>query len=307
MKIGTIGTSWITNHFISAAKEISGTEVYVSSRTEARAQEFAKENECGYVKNVDELYSKCDLVYVASPHYMHYQQSKDALLNGCHVIVEKPVTLNHNEWLELLEIANENNVHIIEAIKPTFNKLLDKVDVKPKDITDFRLDYCQRSSKLDGLANGVVATSLDGSIGGGALNDIGVYNVSVMLILFGEPDSVTSKYEFIDNGADITGEATFKYGEKEMTFAFSKGFNQEETNFIETKTSRIDFEGSVSSIREITIDGKQTMAATKLMDDQVAAIVEAIRTNDTNVITKWNDHSTKLSFWMDKLREQKEK
>lgn len=50
-----------------------------------------------------------DLVIVTSPNTDHFRWSKEALLAGKHVVVEKPFTVNVAEADELIEIANKQN------------------------------------------------------------------------------------------------------------------------------------------------------------------------------------------------------
>jgi predicted dehydrogenase len=51
------------------------------------------------------LNSSVDAVVISTPVRTHYQLAKDALLHDKHVMVEKPLTANSNEAVELLELA----------------------------------------------------------------------------------------------------------------------------------------------------------------------------------------------------------
>ncbi len=48
---------------------------------------------------------RIDLVYIATPPFLHYKQSKMALLQGKHVICEKPAALKTSEAEELATLA----------------------------------------------------------------------------------------------------------------------------------------------------------------------------------------------------------
>jgi predicted dehydrogenase len=75
-----------------------------------------------------EIYSKVDAVYIASPHLTHADYIRKSLLNGKHVLCEKPLVLSSNEALELYELANERNLILMEGIKtayaPAFQQLM---------------------------------------------------------------------------------------------------------------------------------------------------------------------------------------
>ncbi len=54
-----------------------------------------------------------DGVVVTSPHHLHYEHARAALLSGCHVMVEKPMTLQAEQAWELVNLAKERNLHLI--------------------------------------------------------------------------------------------------------------------------------------------------------------------------------------------------
>ena len=56
-----------------------------------------------------------DIVVVATPHQLHYEQAKAALECGAHVLCEKPMTLDPAEAWELVRIARERNLHLVVA------------------------------------------------------------------------------------------------------------------------------------------------------------------------------------------------
>ena len=41
--------------------------------------------------------SPLDGVVVASPHFAHFENAKASLEKGCHVLIEKPMTINSND------------------------------------------------------------------------------------------------------------------------------------------------------------------------------------------------------------------
>jgi predicted dehydrogenase len=54
-----------------------------------------------------------DGVVVTSPHYLHYEHARAALLSGRHVLCEKPMTLEPDQAWELVRLAKERNLQLI--------------------------------------------------------------------------------------------------------------------------------------------------------------------------------------------------
>ena len=101
MKIGTIGTSMITGEFLKGIQMADGVEcAAVHSREKKRGELFAKKYGVRKVyTELEELYADktIDLIYIASPNSLHYQQAKRALEHGKHVVCEKPFTVYSEE------------------------------------------------------------------------------------------------------------------------------------------------------------------------------------------------------------------
>eukprot|EP01043_Picozoa_sp_COSAG02_P086162 COSAG02_NODE_23668_length_711_cov_1.372549_2_plen_98_part_00 len=57
-----------------------------------------------------------DIVYVATIHPTHHALAKMALNAGKHVLVEKPFTMNQREAVELVDLAAEKRLFLMEAM-----------------------------------------------------------------------------------------------------------------------------------------------------------------------------------------------
>lgn len=85
MKLGIMGTNWITDSFIEGAinsGEWNLTAVY--SRTEEKARAFGeKYGELTYFTDIEEMGKSdaLDAVYIASPNALHYQHAVSLLKN----------------------------------------------------------------------------------------------------------------------------------------------------------------------------------------------------------------------------------
>ena len=229
LNLGTIGTSWITDSFIQAALE---TEFYnldsVYSRGAEKGQEFAsKYGEISVETDLDTFIQKesLDVIYIASPNSLHYEQALQVLKAKKHVIVEKPATTNVKQWRELLRVAEENDVFIFEAARhmylPNFKKLKSLLN----DLGDTQgatIAYAKYSSRYDAVLAGEEPNIFSLKFAGGALMDLGVYPIYTAVALFGEPEVVHYYPRKIQTGVDGMGTIILRYKSFDVTILISK-------------------------------------------------------------------------------------
>lgn len=228
LKYSVIGTSWITKSFIEGAKlydDLTLDGVY--SRSFEKGSTFAEETGAKRVFTDfnDLVASDTDLVYVASPNGCHYEQCKTLLLNGKHVICEKPITITASEFKELCNIANENKLVYFEAIMymhTPLRQVLKEAVSKIGNIRSATIDFSQLSSKYQALKNGELPNIFNPEMKTGALNDLGIYCVYPVIDLFGMPEKITPVQHFLHTGADGSGSAAFQYNDKLVTITYSK-------------------------------------------------------------------------------------
>jgi len=129
LKIGVIGYGRIAKRFIKEARFVSGVNIDSIYRKNKNIPiSFTRDMGLVLVSSFNELLSRIDAVYIATPHHTHFNLAKKALLNGKHVLCEKPITLTENELKELIFLAKKNNLVLMEALKtaymPAFIKLI---------------------------------------------------------------------------------------------------------------------------------------------------------------------------------------
>lgn len=122
LRIGVVGAGRIAGRFVAEARFVSGVSVEaVYSRTPERAQAFAERLELQWVNETyADMLKHVDAVYVATPHGTHADYVRQALEAGCHVLVEKPMTLSARQTEELFELAQERSLVCLEAVKTAF-------------------------------------------------------------------------------------------------------------------------------------------------------------------------------------------
>ena len=229
MKYATIGTSWITEKFISAAKTVEDMQLTaVYSRNAEKAEEFAAKHGCeAFFTDLNKMAeSDCfESVYIASPNVCHYEQSKLFLMNGKNVICEKPATTTKEQMEELIALAEQKNLIYCEAIMTIHTEGFDAIRGHLKKIGNIRsahFDFYQLSSKYPLYLEGKNPNIFNPDMHTGCLMDIGVYNLYLCIGLFGKPEKIISDTVFLPNRCDAAGTAIFRYEDKSVILNYSK-------------------------------------------------------------------------------------
>lgn len=229
LQLGTIGTSWITDSFIASAIATGSYELNtIYSRKQENGDAFAeKYGEVSVETDLKTFMEKPDLdvIYIASPNSLHYEQSLLALNAKKHVMVEKPATLNAEQWDNLLKAAQENEVFVLEAARhmhiPNLSIMKDEIK-KLGTIRGVTLPFLQYSSRYDNVLAGEEPNVFSLKFAGGALMDLGVYPVYTAVALFGEPEEVHYFARKIATGVDGNGTIILRYGDFDVTILVAK-------------------------------------------------------------------------------------
>ncbi len=220
IKLGIIGTNFISDWLAAAVLAADGIVMHaVYSRTAEKGAEFAAKYD---IKNVFTdleafLSSDVDAVYVASPNFLHFEQSLKAIEHGKHVLVEKPACLCQDDFIRLVEAAKKNSVVVMEAMRPAHDPaILEAVRVaKSGEIGKVRaanIEYCQYSSRYDKFRAGEILNAFNPALGNAAIMDIGVYALHAAVMFFGKPSAVFSKSVLLHNGMEGHGSVLMDCG-----------------------------------------------------------------------------------------------
>lgn len=227
MKLGIIGTNFISDRLVEAAKEEGVLLSAVYSRTEESGSAFAQKH--GIPQNFTDYkeFLKCgiDAVYVASPNALHYSQSKEALLAGLSVLCEKPAVPTVAQYRELVSLAKERGLVFLEAMRPAHDPSLALIREQLPRLGKIRhavFEYCQYSSRYDAFLAGDIKNAFNPALCNAAVMDIGVYPIHTCIRLFGMPKDVTSHSIFLSNGFEGEGIAHLIYDEMQVDILYSK-------------------------------------------------------------------------------------
>lgn len=141
LNLGVIGAGGFAEFALKAFLRIKGVKIIaVTDINESAAKKLASEINAT-VSNIDNMLENefIDLIYIATPPFLHYQQSKMALLAGKHVICEKPAALELEEAKELALLAKSKNLLYTVNLMQRYNPLYQFVNeiIKEEILGDF--------------------------------------------------------------------------------------------------------------------------------------------------------------------------
>lgn len=154
-----------------------------------------------------------EAVYIPLPNSMHVEWTLRALEAGKHVLCEKPFALDVSEAEVAVEAARESGLTLMEGfmfrLHPQTLRL--REILTSGGIGTVRQVIAQFGHRLDEPGD----VRADGSLGGGALGDVGCYAVSGTRLAFGsEPRRASAFARFDEDNADreVAGVLEFDEG-----------------------------------------------------------------------------------------------
>ena len=194
LRWGILGTGSIATQFTRDLIDSGFTVTAVGSRSQGSADGFAARFGIPTAHASYELLAAdpdVDVIYVSTPHPLHFDNTTLALGAGKHALVEKPFTMDASQARQLLELATERNLVLLEAMWTRWLPHMVRVReiIAAGTIGDVRTliaDHNQLLPKDPG------SRWRNPDLGGGALLDLGIYPVSFAWDLFGEPTSISA-------------------------------------------------------------------------------------------------------------------
>ena len=205
LRWGLIGTGGIASAFAGdLARTSSGVPFAVGSRSQETAEAFADRFDIPRRHSSYKALAEdpdVDVVYVATPHPLHYENTLQALQAGKPVLVEKAFTMNAAEARELVAAARAARLFLMEAM---WTRFLPHIAEIRRLINDGVLGEIVTVMADHGKAFDRDATSriFAPELGGGALLDMGVYNVAFASMVLGTPTQVAAMISPAFTGVD---------------------------------------------------------------------------------------------------------
>ncbi len=317
LRIGTVGTSFITDQMLDAIALTENAEcVAVSSRKRETARKLAgKHNITSIAVSLDELLSRNDIdtVYLASPNSLHVSQCLQAIAAGKNVICEKPLSVSEENARSVFNAATEKGVFVFEAISTLYMPGYIQCRESLKSIGrihSISCRYTQRSSRLDAFLNGKQANVFDPAMQGGALNDLGVYAVYAVTGLLGSPDSVAYSPVSAANGVDIAGALSMRYPSLTANVFCAKDRNAGSGLCIDGESASVFQDGPLNSFSGCELrssKGVQVLSPdgipdAKRLSYELSVFRDAIQNNDKAFFDSAAEQSITVSRILEQAR-----
>ena len=186
LRWGILSTAWINVALVPAIQRSERSDlVAVASRNLEKAQIYAQENNIpdaygSYESLLDD--AQVDVIYNPLPHSLHCEWTVRAAQSGKHVLCEKPIVISLSELRAIETAARDNNVSIVEAYAymhhPQLHQIIELIE--SNDLGDL---YHFTGWDTFPLPDSDSNFRYDPVMGGGSLWDIGVYPVSLAIVL----------------------------------------------------------------------------------------------------------------------------
>ena len=130
LHIGIIGAGSFAAFAAKAFLKIEGVKIIaVSDVNELAGNQFANTLNAKFYTDYEMLLEdkQVDLVYIATPPFLHYKMSEKSLFAGKHVICEKPAALKTAETEELQALAKDRDLLFLVNLMQRYNPLYDVI------------------------------------------------------------------------------------------------------------------------------------------------------------------------------------
>lgn len=215
IRVAIVGSGRIVPQMLEAMQTVQGYEVVaICGRSREKAGRFGIPH---VYTDYAEMLARTDIdfVYVALPNSLHFEAARQALLAGKNVLCEKPFTSTVAQAEELFALADERGLFIFEAISnihlPNFRKVRELLpQIGPVRLV--HADYDEHFGRYDEYMAGADIPVFTHEYEGGALRDINIYCLHIVLALYGRPDAVYYAANATGRNAVATsGAATLTY------------------------------------------------------------------------------------------------
>jgi glycerol-3-phosphate cytidylyltransferase len=226
VNIGIIGTGSIASRFVPESKNVNNAIITTAYNPDTESNKiFCTKFDIPFAASgLDELYMRCNAVYIASPHYTHYDYVKSALDAGMHVLCETPFVFSKKQAADLFELAERQNLVLMVALKtaytPAFNHLFSLL--KSRIIGDI----VEVNASVTTLTDEHSA-KLDSKRFGGSMSENACFPLLPIFKLLGTNYRNVNFYSKMKNDVDMYTKAVFCYDHALASFQVGLGVKTE--------------------------------------------------------------------------------
>ena len=217
--------------------------VAVASRDKEKAKEFANQFTAKHIHGSYEelaMDKEVDVIYIATPHSLHYENALLCIGHGKAVLCEKPFAINSRQAKEMIEKARAKGVFLMEAL---WTKFLPHYTTAQAIVKDNKLGEIKSVIANFGfrLNDEAPKRLTDPSLGGGTLLDIGIYNVFMALSFLGKPDKIEARVVSSIPNVDEQCSILFTYKNGAMAQLFS--------TFLSNTSTEVEIHGTEARLK----------------------------------------------------------
>lgn len=225
VNVGVIGTGSIANRFVLESKFVNSNAIVAAYNPNTiECEAFCKKYELKKAASDKDLFELCDAVYIASPHYTHYDYVKSALNVGKHVLCETPFVFSKAQAEELYVLAEEKKCVLMVALKtaycPAFVHLVSLL--KSGAIGDIVEVNASVTTLTDENSD-----KLDSSRLGGSMSENACFPLLPIFKFFGMGYRNINFYSKMKNDVDLFTKAVFRYDHAVASFQVGLGVKTE--------------------------------------------------------------------------------
>lgn len=226
VQVGIIGTGSIASRFVPEAENVNSAKITAAYNPNcSENKKFCdKYNIAVAAQTLDELYGECNAVYIASPHYTHYEYAKSAIMAGRHVLCETPFVFSKAQAEELYQIAEEKNLVLMVALKtaytPAFGHMFSLL--KSRVIGDIVEVNASVTTLTDESSE-----KLDSKRFGGSMSENACFPLLPIFKFLGMEFRNINFYSKMKNEVDMFTKAVFRYDHAVASFQVGLGVKTE--------------------------------------------------------------------------------
>ena len=225
VRVGVIGTGSIARRFIPESRFVNNVEVTAAYNPNVgECRSFCDKFGIECCESLDSLLENVDSVYVASPHFTHYDYVKSALLAGKNVLCESPFVFKKSQAEELYAIAEERHLVLMVALKtafcPAFGHL---VSLLKSGVIG---EIVEVNASVTTLTD-ETSEKMDSSRYGGSMSENACFPLVPIFKLLGTDYRNINFYSKMKNGVDLFTKAVFRYDSSVASFQVGLGVKTE--------------------------------------------------------------------------------
>jgi len=290
MKVGLIGIGGMGNVHFGCYKKMDGIEIAVADirvdMAKKKVNNAAIPVYASYIEMIEK--EKPDFVDICTPSYMHADMAVKAMELGCHVLCEKPMSINSDGAQRMIDAKEKYGkllmiAHVVRFMSPYvyLKTVINSGELgKPIHIIMHRLSEAPKWSWENWM--------LDTEKSGGVALDLSVHDIDFTQYVFGHPKSLEATYyDLKDNSNYVSSRFLYDGFSVDIVGAWynaSLPFRAEylavfENGYVESRGGKITKNGEEITVTagEVSEDTGINLSGADGYADEIAYFIDCIK------------------------------